>query len=284
MRHSWKLLADFLSENGLTANALLRRGANVTVANFKSHAAGVYTRSTTRAAITHVNVLLATFTEGSRELNQRLDRAYGRQEPEKSRRYSMMWDLQQFLNYIRTAMPDNSQLTVVDLLKKSMALTMVFSACRIAELARMTVDTEKVTSERIQVETNTKSALAAMQSITILPVKDSRICPHVTLTEWLRRRRTQTALLYLRPSDDKPLTATLIARMLRELMTRAGIAECYGPYSIKHAVITYLYTKEAEEVQINEFGRWSLSSHVSGAYYRIATGEKDWLGYRIAEQ
>jgi site-specific recombinase XerD len=196
----------------------------------------------------------------------------------------MMWDLQQFLNYIRTAMPDNSQLTVVDLLKKSMALTMVFSACRIAELARMTVDTENVTSERIQVETNTKTALAAMQSIAILPVKDSGICPHAALMEWLRRRRTQTALVYQRPSNDEPLTATLVARMLRELMTRAGIPECYGPYSIKHAVITYLYTKEVKEVQINEFGRWSLSSHVPGAHYWIPTKDKDWLGYRIAEQ
>jgi hypothetical protein len=66
-------------------------------------------------------------------------------------------------------------------------------------------------------------------------------------------------------------------------MSEAGISEAYGPYSIKHAVISYLFHRGVDELKINEFGRWSLSSRVPAAHYRIATGERDWLGYAIAE-
>jgi integrase len=170
------------------------------------------------------------------------------------------------------------------MLAKAVTLTMVFSACRLGELARMTISPEQITPARLTVGTSTKTALGELQMISILPVADTTICPYAALLEWLKRRGTQTALLFTHPSTDTPLSAIAIARMLREVMTRAGIAESYGAYSIKHAVITYLYSMKVEEVQINEFGRWSLTSRVPGAYYRVATGDKNWLGYCIAGQ
>jgi hypothetical protein len=75
----------------------------------------------------------------------------------------------------------------------------------------------------------------------------------------------------------------MIAGRLRRLMTRAGISDEYGPYSIKHAVVTFLFSQGASETQINEFGRWSIESGVPSAYYKVATAQCDWLGYRLAE-
>jgi hypothetical protein len=65
-------------------------------------------------------------------------------------------------------------------------------------------------------------------------------------------------------------------------MSLAGVDKVYSPDSIKHAVITYLFSLQVDETRINEFGRWSSSSRVAFAHYRIATGEAEWLGYRIA--
>jgi hypothetical protein len=64
-------------------------------------------------------------------------------------------------------------------------------------------------------------------------------------------------------------------------MSRAGVDKVYSPYSIKHAVITYLFSLQVDETRINEFGRWSASSRVAFSHYRIATGETEWLGYAI---
>jgi hypothetical protein len=122
-----------------------------------------------------------------------------------------------------------------------------------------------------------------MQSITFYPVHDEAICPHTAIRAWLGRKKTTVPTLFVHPTSQQPLAAKTIAKRLHDLLIEAGISEGYGPYSIKHAVITYLYSKRVEEVQINEFGRWSLTSRVPAAYYRISTGEQDWLGYRIAE-
>jgi hypothetical protein len=67
-------------------------------------------------------------------------------------------------------------------------------------------------------------------------------------------------------------------------MTSAGIPEEYGAYSIKHAVITSPFDAGVDEARINEFRRWSYASRVASGYYRVATPQKDWLGFRIAEK
>jgi hypothetical protein len=146
----------------------------------------------------------------------------------------------------------------------------------------MTVNPMQVFETGLRVNTNLKTSLETQEHIMFYPVEDKRICPHAALGEWLGRH-AQRAALFTHHMTQEPLTATTIAGMLRELMTKAGISEEYGPYSIKHAVITFLFSEGAEEAQINEFGRWSIASRVPSSYYRIATLRRNWLGYKIAE-
>jgi hypothetical protein len=145
----------------------------------------------------------------------------------------------------------------------------------------MRVDPKQVTEAGLRIDTNLKTSLETRDFIMFYPVEDKGVCPHTAIRECLGRY-AQRAALFVHHETQGPMTATTIAGMLRDLMTKAGISEEYGPYSIKHAVITFLFSKGAEEAQINEFGRWSIASRVPSSYYKVATQRRNWLGYKIA--
>jgi hypothetical protein len=281
MRHSWKLLADFLRSTDKTATALRADDARVTAANFQAACAKEGRRGID-ALLTNTNVLIETFDPKGAKLQMLVSRAIHRKSPKKGRRYRTMWDIRTLLDHIRGRYGDNKTLARASLLKKALTLTMVFSACRLSELARMTVDPKEVTTKRLRVNMKVKTALDIEDSITFYPVDDKAICPHAALSEWLGQSDAHQTL-FSHPETHKPMTATAIAAVLRELMTEAGISEEYGPYSIKHAVVTFLFDQGAGETQINEFGRWSIASRVASAYYRVATPRQGWLGYKLAE-
>jgi integrase len=282
MRHSWRLLWDFLAHDETTPEALLGDRASVIAANFKAHMLGATSGKGIEAIVTHTNVLLSTFDKDSAKLHHLIARAIHRMHPKKGRRYRTMWDIRELLNFVADRFGNNAELSNDDLLTKALALTMVFSACRMCELSRMTTTPEQVTETRLRVETNLKTALDTRDHIFFYPVADARICPHAALREWLGRLAPLPPLFTL-PGTRAQLSTSMIASRLRALMTEAGIPDDYGPYSIKHAVVTFLFAQGASETQINEFGRWSTESRVPSAYYRVATARRDWLGYRLAE-
>jgi site-specific recombinase XerD len=282
MRHSWKLLADFLAEQKLKAEELLSDRAGVIAANFKASVFSGLINSTVDATLSHTNVLLSTFAKDGTGLQTLISRAVHRMHPKKGRRYRTMWNIRELLGYISREMADNASLTDEQLLVKCLALTMVYSAARLAELARMTLDRSQATSAVLRVVTNIKTALDTRETISFYPVADGSICPHVALREWIRRRPVSERL-FTHHRTHCPLSQAAIASHLRQLMTSAEIPEEYGAYSIKHAVITSLFDKGVDEARINEFGRWSYASRVASGYYRVATPRKDWLGFRIAE-
>jgi site-specific recombinase XerD len=282
MQHSWKLLSDFLTRERLTAEDLLSERASVIAVNFKALAFGGSMNTSVNATLSHTNVLLSTFSKDGTSLHSLISRAAHRKRPKRGRRYRTMWDLRELLRFISQELGMNADLTEEQLLVKCLALTMVFSAARLAELARMTIDQSRETKTALRVETNIKTALDTRESITFYPVHDKTICPHAALSEWLKRK-PPSRTLFTHPRTHKPLTEAAIAGLLRRLMSSAGISEEYGAYSIKHAVITFLFDGGAEEAQINEFGRWSYASRVASGYYRVATPQRDWLGFKIAE-
>jgi site-specific recombinase XerD len=282
MRHSWKLLSDFLTHERLVAEDLLSDRASVIAANFKASTLSGPVNATVNATLSHTNVLLSTFSKDGSNMHSLISRAAHRKRPRKGRKYRTMWDIRELLRFISQELGTNAGLTEEQLLVKCLALTMVYSAARLAELARMTVDQSHETKAALRVETNIKTALDTRESITFYPVRNKSICPHAALSEWLRRRPTSRQL-FTDPRTQKPLTETAIAGLLRRLMSSAGISDEYGAYSIKHAVITFLFDGGAGEAQINEFGRWSYASRVASGYYRVATPQRDWLGFKIAE-
>jgi site-specific recombinase XerD len=282
MRHSWKLFADYLEAQNMTYADILKPKAKAIAANFKAHAEASGVRGL-EAVFSHTNVIMDVFREGSSTLDTLIGRATRRKHPKRARKYSTMWDIQVLLRYVGDSLPDNECLSTSDLLKKALLLTMVYSASRITELTKLTIDPAEARDTVIRLNTNTKTRLEELRWITIYPVKDKTICPHAAVWELLQRRPKPATHLFVDPVTQHPLTVGAVSAILRTLMSKAGVDKCYAPYSIKHAVITYLFNLHVDEALINEFGRWSFSSRVAYAHYRVPTRDKDWLGFSIAD-
>jgi site-specific recombinase XerD len=282
MRHSWRLFAEFLQTETKTPLDLLGEHAQTIAANFKAYAASRYAQGATGAVLSHTSVLLSVFEKGGGTLHRLLNRAVHRKQPKRARKYSTMWDVKELINWIRRTYPDNTALSTGDLLRKTIVLTMIFSASRITELSKITVRPEDVREDMIRLDTNIKTRLEEHQWITFYPLKDKGVCPHAAIQEWLSRRTGSSLVLFTDPSSLRPLSVTAISSILRSAMRLAGVGDMFAPYSIKHAVITFLFAQGVPEAQINEFGRWSVSSRVAYQHYRIATSEREWPGYKIA--
>jgi site-specific recombinase XerD len=282
MRHSWRLFAEFLQAESKSPLDLLGDHAQIIAANFKAYAAGKYAQGATKAVLSHTSVLLSVFDKEAKTLHQLLNRAVHRKQPKRARKYSTMWDVKVMIDWIRTTYPDNTTLSIGDLLKKAIVLTMIFSASRITELSKITAHSNDVREDVIRLDTNIKTRLEEHQWIVFYPLRDKGVCPHAAIREWLSRRGSSSPVLFTDPTTHDPLSIAAISNILRNAMRQAGVGEMFAPYSIKHAVITYLFAQGVPEAQINEFGRWSVSSRVAYQHYRIATGEHEWPGYKIA--
>jgi hypothetical protein len=92
MRHSWKLLYDFLKEGGLTYKALLQADACITVNNFKAeHEARQ--KTSIEALFSHANVILDVFNPTGVKLAALVNKAVKRKYPRRGRKYRTMWDI-----------------------------------------------------------------------------------------------------------------------------------------------------------------------------------------------
>jgi site-specific recombinase XerD len=275
-------LAEFLDREGKHPPDLVGKHAQTIAANFKAYAAGNYAPSATRAVLSHTSVLLSVFHKDGVMLHRLLNRAVNRKHPKRARKYSTMWDVRMLINWIRDTYPVNTTLTAEDLLRKAIVLTMIFSASRITELSKITVRSEDVHEDVIRLDTNIKTRLEEHRWIIFYPLKDKSVCPHAAIREWLLRRSCSSPVLFTDPTTQQPLSIAMISNILRNAMRRAGVGDMFAPYSIKHAVITFLFAQGVPEAQINEFGRWSVASRVAFQHYRIATGEQEWPGFKIA--
>jgi hypothetical protein len=191
MRHSWKLLADFLGEQNLTYADVLTPKANMIAANFKAHAEAAGVKGL-EALFTHTNILMEVFREGSSVLDKLLNRATRRRHPRQARKYSTMWYIQKLLRFVGERMPNNRRLSSADLLGKTLLLTMIFSACRITELTKLTSDPSGIRSNMIRLSANVNTRLEELRWITIWSIANKSICPLNAIRELLRRRRSQT--------------------------------------------------------------------------------------------
>jgi hypothetical protein len=261
---------------------LLGEGAHTVAANFKAYAAGNYLPGATKAVLSHTTVLLSVFKRDGLMLDRLLNRSVNRKHPKPARKYSAMWDVSVLINWIRKTYPDNSALSVGDLLKKAVTLTMIFSESRITELSKITVQPDGVRQDVIRLDTSIKTRLEEHQWMVLYPLRDKSVCPYTTIREWLLRRGCSSPVLFTDPTTQQPLSTATISTILRTMMRQAGVGEMFAPYSIKHAVITFLFAHGVPETQINSFGRWSVSSLVAFERYNIPTGELEWPGFMIA--
>jgi lipoate synthase len=168
-----------------------------------------------------------------------------------------------------------------------MMLIMIFSACRLAELARIELPTDdEITESTIWLHTVTKQKATVRETIVIRTVTESALCPVHATQMWLGRRATMgLGKLFLpsawhaeRAGPREELRANDIAERFKRVLRCANIPPTYSAYSIKHAVITKLFRAGATDAQVVEFGRWAKNSKTPRTWYNIETLEKDWLG------
>jgi hypothetical protein len=64
-------------------------------------------------------------------------------------------------------------------------------------------------------------------------------------------------------------------KLIRQGMSDIGIDQSYGPYSLKHAAISKLFSLELELAQVNKVARYALNSTMALAHYNpTSTNEK----------
>jgi hypothetical protein len=140
---------------------------------------------------------------------------------------------------------------------------------------------EAILAESLMVEMRVKTSLHELWPVEIKATGRGAQCPHATIACWFERCAHPDGLLFLEPKSGKPLTYPQIASRLQTLLEDAGILG-YPAYSIKHAVVSFLFGRGVDERRINEFGRWSVASQVADRHYRIGRPRDTWLGYTIA--
>jgi integrase len=222
-----------------------------------------------------------------------ISRALGKEAPAASRRYDTIWEIDLLLSWLRQRWSNNSALRDEDLQTKAMMLVMIFSACRLAELARMERPSGTEGGQpALVLRTVTKQFQEAKRRIVIRRLSSPILCPVAAVYAWLERSATgeQSKLFYsfrsdaeghMLPTTKQQLSVNQICMQFLRTMQSAGIPSHFTAYSVKHAVVTRLFRMGATEEQVNAYGGWAQGSRTARRWYDIATLEQDWLGARL---
>jgi site-specific recombinase XerD len=280
MRHSWTELKNYLEANHIDEAELLGPNGTVDIHNFKSAYAKTG-KGSVEAVFSHCNTLRATLCGDGSATASRLLRAVRRARPKPKKKFDTIWNIQDLLQFIERKWPDNDALDDDTLLTKALALTMIYTGCRLKELTTMKLKREAILTDSLVVEMQVKTNLQELWPVEVKATSRGGQCPHATIACWFERCAHPGGLLFPEPKSGDPLTYPQVVARLQNLLHDAGI-HGYPAYSIKHAVVTYLFNSGVDERQVNEFGRWSAASRVADRHYRIGRSRDTWLGYRIA--
>jgi hypothetical protein len=282
MRHSWRLLKEFLTQRSISLESFCSEQGGFIVSEFQGQQALAMKKNAWNPLCSHTTTLFNIFQPSAVLRTSLLRRVVNRREPGKQKKYSSMWDISQLLSHIRKHYPDNNSLSLHQLLTKTIVLVMIFAACRFPELTRMSVDPLGTSADQLTLMTITKTHLDERTAITFRPLRQADICPCSAVRVWLDRTGLDGNPLLVDPITHRPLKQKAISAEVRRVFTEAGIPPVYGAYSVKHAVVSFLFSRGIEEWRINDFGRWSPNSTVASTFYRVSTKDPEWLGFEIA--
>jgi hypothetical protein len=68
------------------------------------------------------------------------------------------------------------------------------------------------------------------------------------------------------------------------IMREAGIPDRYPAYSIRHAAVTALFMRGANDEEVAAFGRWARGSRVPRLFYFIHATDGTWMGERLLRE
>jgi hypothetical protein len=217
MRHSWTELSKFLEATGVDEEELLGPSGPVHLHNFKAAYASTG-KGSVEAVFSHCNTLRATLCGDGTATASRLLRAVRRAKPKRKKRFDSIWSLRDLAGYIRREWPVNDELQDDELLTKALALTMLFTACRLEDLATMELREDAIKPERLTLELRRKTSLDQISPVEVKPTHDEPLCPYNTIVSWFGRRAHSGGLLFSEPGSGKPLTSLSVATRLEALL------------------------------------------------------------------
>jgi site-specific recombinase XerD len=293
-RRTLTRLDHFIRENGEKEETLINPAeAPLLVSRCIGSLLGSYSEQVLKTMLGHMRKIIGIFDHHSGHgLLDLLSKAISRQAPTPSRRDDTMWNVDVLLAWIRKNWEEPARMKDSEVQTKAMLLTMMFSACRLAELGRMErPEIGEAHPESITLHTVTKQSQDTKRRIVIRRIATTALCPVSAILAWMERTAPrEDGRLFHRWTDEEKLrrqgakdelTTPAICTQFIKPMRAAGIPAHFTAYSVKHAVVTKLFRLGATEEQINAYGGWAQGSRTAQRWYNIATLEEDWLGTKL---
>jgi site-specific recombinase XerD len=179
-------------------------------------------------------------------------------------KYKNMWSIEVMLSYYRAPplIYDNIKDQYVFLQTKTAALIMFSAFLRIHETTNISLDGIKLERECIWVQTVLKSRQKVLTPIAIPFFSENpAICPASTVLDLMQANKDRfgksLSILFVDWNSSSPLTTSNVSELLRHLFKSLGLPKEFGPYTIKHAVITYLTNRNVKMEEINDIAHFA---------------------------
>jgi integrase len=221
---------------------------------------------------------------GGDELLDLVTRGLDRSTPRIKPHYEDMWEIDDLINFIRKSFGTNERLSDANLQTKAMISLMIFSACRLSEISRVTPPGTQPEEDSFLLHTIMKQKQAFIQPLRVYALEDKAVCPVHTLRAWETRRNRLNPpqhVFFFNLRTRRHIKRDEVSAAFRAWMARAGVPDRFKGYSVKHAVITKFFRLGMPEEQIVSFGRWKAGSSVPRTYYFIAASKREWPGGKI---
>jgi site-specific recombinase XerD len=157
----------------------------------------------------------------------------------------------------------------------------MFSAfLRIHETTIISLDGMKVEKECIWVHTILKSKQDFLTPIAIpFFVENQAICPASTVLSLIQANKSHfnksdVSHLFFDWSSGSPLLTRNVDGLLRNLFKELKLPKEFGPYTIKHAVFTYLTNHGVKMEEINDIARFAKGSIIHKNHYAISDPQR----------
>jgi hypothetical protein len=147
---------------------------------------------------------------------------------------------------------------------------------------QVTDERQSVDGKSVEVPTHEKTNSGKGSTMFIIrdsPVENWSVVHVYHLLREGAKSRGVTDTLWCSDGGVKYSQSSFISRMLKRLLGKAGIPAWFAAYSIRHALITYLFGLGATEVEVNAYTGHSNNSHTAlNHYFHL---DEKWMGNQI---
>ena len=169
---------------------------------------------------------------------------------------------------------------------RAAAVFMIFIPCRPVGMFRMDPSNARLDAGGINliVPSKEKTDKGRGQTEFVLrPMDDKNLCP-LSLFRLLRKAAVHKGFLnqlWFSQAGSLYKQPAFISLLLKRLLTAAGIPARFAAYSIRHALITYLFDCNMTELQVNAYTGHSQKAHTAAtSYFHL---DSKWIGRALAD-